>query len=172
MTTNTSWGYNRGDPDWKSARDVARTLMTCAHNGGNLLLNVGPRADGTMPRPACRLLETVGGWVERNGEAIYGTDPHPFAYADQRLSTARGNVVYVALPHYHGPQTTIAGVGNRVRRVRVLADGSRVRFAQEGNRVFLNGLPRRPPDILPVVAMELDGKPRGVPNPYLAAGAG
>lgn len=170
MTSNESWGYNYGDSDWKTPRQTVKLLMTCAHNGGNLLFNVGPHADGRIPAPAVRLLRRVGAWARRNAEALYGTEPHRFDYADQKLSTSRGHRAYVPLHYYHGPEMVVAGIGNRVRKARVLGTGRAVRFRQSGNRLFLPGLPRQAPDpLLPVLALDLDGKPRGIPNPLLYA---
>jgi len=165
MTINQSWGYNYGDTNWKGPRDIIHTLMTCAHNGGNLLLNVGPRADGTIQKEAAAVLRKIGKWLKENGEAVYGTEPHPFSYADQKLSTSKENTVYIALHFYHGPETIIAGIGNKVKSVRLLSDGRNIAYRQEGNRVFCTGLPETPPDLFfSVLKMELDGKPKGVPN--------
>lgn len=172
ITSNgtSSWGYNHGDPDWKSPRQTILHLMTCAHNGGNFLFNFGPRADGGVPPQAARLLRQTGAWLKRNGEAVYGTDPHPFDYVDWKLSTGRDKRVYIPLHYYHGAETVVAGIGNRVRNARVLFTGQRIRFRQEGDRVFLTGLPRRSPDpYLTVMALDLVGRPRGVPNPLLGS---
>ncbi|MBI4025852.1 MAG: hypothetical protein HY360_12780, partial [Verrucomicrobia bacterium] len=68
------------------------------------------------------------------------------------------------------PDTVVAGIGNRVKAARLLADGRRIRFRQDGHRVFLAGLPRRAPDpLLTVLALDLAGKPRGAPNPLLGS---
>lgn len=169
MTMNQSWGYNYGDRNWKTPVEVVRTLLTCAHNGGNLLLNVGPRFDGTIQQEAMEILQVVGEWLKRNGEAVYGTEPHPFDYADMKLSTSKGNIAYIPLHHYHGPETTVAGLGNRIKSVTILSTGEKIDYRQDGNRVFITGLPEKPPDLLfTVLKMELDGKPRGVPSPLTA----
>ena len=168
MTMNGSWGYNWGDSDWKTPVTLVKTLMSAAHNGGNFLLNVGPKPDGTIPTQSVKLLQQMGQWLKANGEAVYGTDPHPFNYAEQKLSTGKGNVVYVPLHFYHGPKSVVAGVGNKVKAIRVLATGTKIAFEQQGNRVLLTGLPTRSPDpILTVLAMDLVGKPRGVPHPLM-----
>ena len=165
MTTNASWGYNYGDSEWKQPREIIRNLLTAAHNGGNFLLNIGPRVDGSIPDEAQSLLRSVGQWLERNGEAIYGTEAHPFGFAVSKLSTGKGNTAFIPLHYYHGPETVVAGIANRVLNVRVLGSQETVAFRQEGNRVLLDGLPTEPPDpLFTVLAFELDGPPRGVPN--------
>lgn len=166
MSTNNSWGCNYGDIYWKRASDIVNTLATCMHNGGNFLLNMGPLADGSVQHKDRILFEEVGGWVERNKEAVFGTLPNPFNFCDQKLSCYCGTIAYTAYYFWHGPETVIAGVGNQVKRVRLLATGEQIVFRQSGARVMLVGLPEMRPDILPVIAMELDGAPRGVENPF------
>jgi alpha-L-fucosidase len=171
MTTNQSWGWNRDDPHYRSPRELVQHLLTCVHNGGNYLLNVGPRGDGTLPRPAVRRLEAVGDWLQRHGDAVYATEPHPDSYALQHLTTSRGNTLYVPLHFYHGPATILAGLGNRVEAVSILGTGQNLSFSQEGNRLRVSGLPPRPPDrLFTVLELKLDGKPRGIPNPLSPVG--
>lgn len=167
-TLNRSWGYNCGDRNWKSIPEILRLLATCAHNGGNFLLNVGPCADGSIQPEALERLQNVGLWLKKNGEAIYGTAPHPFDYADQKISTSNGNNAYIMLISYHGGNTTVSGIANNVKSAYVLSTGERINFAQKGNRVFLHGLPANAPDpYMTVVSLSLDKKPKGAANPLL-----
>ena len=166
MTTNDSWGCNYGDPRRKSAFTLVSALATCMHDGGNMLLNFGPLADGSPHPDDLPLYEEFGGWVQRNAEAIYGTTPAPFQKHDYKLSCARGNTAYIVFHFYHGPETIVCGIGNRVLRLRLLSPAQDIAFRQEGDKVYLTGLPEEWPDIMPVIAMELDGPPLGVPNPY------
>ena len=166
MTTNDSWGCNYGDIHFKSAYDLIHSLAVCIHNGGNFMLNMGPMADGSVQPEDRKLFEEIGAWVERNKEAVYGTLATPFNYHDKKLSCYRDTTAYVAFHWYHGPETVVAGIGNTVEKVRLLSTGEPIEFKQAGERVFLNGLPEEWPDILPVVALELDSKPKGVPSPY------
>jgi alpha-L-fucosidase len=169
MTANDSWGYNTGDRNWKTPLQAVMNLVMAVHQGGNFLFNMGPDGQGRIPPEGVALLEEVGRWLERNEEAIYGTDPHPLDYQDQKLSMGRGHIVYFPLNFYHGPHTTVAGMANAVQRVRVLGTGQEVAFRQEGPRLFLEGLPETPPDpLMTVVAVELDGSPRVDPHPLLA----
>ncbi|HSO85648.1 MAG TPA: alpha-L-fucosidase, partial [Draconibacterium sp.] len=78
MTMNTSWGYKKSDNDWKSAQSLIRMLADIASKGGNLLLNVGPTAEGEIPDSSVVRLEQIGSWMKQNSESIYGTSASPF----------------------------------------------------------------------------------------------
>jgi alpha-L-fucosidase len=78
MTMNTSWGYKWYDNNWKSAQTLIQMLVDIASKGGNLLLNVGPTAEGIIPDSSVVRLEQIGSWMKMNGESIYGTSASPF----------------------------------------------------------------------------------------------
>lgn len=166
MTTNESWGCNYGDIHRKTVFDLVGKLAFCMHNGGNFLLNIAPLPDGSVHPEDRKLFEQIGGWVKRNKEAVYGTTAAPFNLHDYKLSCANGNTAYIAFHFYCGPETIVCGIGNKVEKIRLLATGEEIAFHQEDDRVFMTGLPVEWPDVMPVVALDLDGKPEGVPNPY------
>jgi alpha-L-fucosidase len=72
-TVNNTWGYSKFDNDWKTPEELILWMVDIASKGGNYLLNVGPKADGTIPAHSLELLSEVGKWMKVNGEAIYGT---------------------------------------------------------------------------------------------------
>ena len=72
--SNKSWGYIKDDT-FKSAEFVVHQLIDIVSKDGNLLLNIGPRSDGTIPEQVQQVLLEVGAWLDSNGEAIYGTRP-------------------------------------------------------------------------------------------------
>lgn len=78
MTMNTSWGYKWYDNEWKSSETLIKMLVDIASKGGNLLLNVGPTAEGLIPDSSVIRLEEIGNWMKRNGESVYGTTASPF----------------------------------------------------------------------------------------------
>ena len=69
-----SWGYIKGDT-YKRPQDILWQLIDIVSKNGNLLLNVGPESDGTIPPQAASILHAMGGWLRVNGEAIYSTRP-------------------------------------------------------------------------------------------------
>ncbi|MBN1388858.1 MAG: alpha-L-fucosidase [Bacteroidales bacterium] len=79
MTMNNHWGYNKYDDNWKSSEDLIQKLVDIASKGGNFLLNVGPKADGTFPEESIERLKAIGDWMAIYGESIYGTSASPFS---------------------------------------------------------------------------------------------
>lgn len=78
MTMNHTWGYKTYDDDWKSTKDLLHKLIDIASKGGNFLLNVGPKPDGTIPQPSIDRLAEIGSWMDINSQSIYGTEASPF----------------------------------------------------------------------------------------------
>ena len=70
--SQASWGYVKGDT-YKSPESIVWQLADTVSKNGNLLLNIGPKSDGTIPEEAQTILRQVGAWLKVNGEAIYGT---------------------------------------------------------------------------------------------------
>jgi alpha-L-fucosidase len=78
MTMNTTWGYSEHDHAWKSDEVLVRNLIDIASKGGNYLLNIGPKGDGSVPEQSVRSLNAIGGWMKDYGASIYGTTASPF----------------------------------------------------------------------------------------------
>jgi alpha-L-fucosidase len=162
LTLNGSWGYNEADTDWKTPKQVLESLLRCASGGGNLLLNIGPKADGSVPAESERVLRQVGEWLKVNSGSVYGTDGSPFS-TSTGLTTVKGSTVFVHVLRWPGRQLTIPRVLNTVRSAHMLADGQPVTFTQHADRVMLDRLPGRAPDALDtVIVLELDGAPRAL----------
>jgi alpha-L-fucosidase len=170
ITLNNSWGYMPGDQDWKTPGQVVDMLARVAQGRGNLLLNIGPRGDGSVPEESVRVLTTVGDWLKRCGECIYDTDLFTMdlqARGDHRADwnhlgpvTVRGNHLYWLVRRWCGARATLGGVQVPVRKVTVLGTGRSVAFKQSGTRVELTGLPEAVPDpVCPVLRLECDRAP-------------
>jgi alpha-L-fucosidase len=70
-----SWAYLKDDPRYKDAGYLIRYLINTVSKNGNLLLNISPKPDGTIPEEQEKILLQIGAWLKVNGEAIYGTRP-------------------------------------------------------------------------------------------------
>jgi alpha-L-fucosidase len=82
MTMNTTWGYSEHDHQWKSNETLIRNLIDIASKGGNYLLNIGPKGDGSVPAESVQAMQAIGAWMKTNGDAIYATTASPFAKLD------------------------------------------------------------------------------------------
>ena len=93
-----SWGYTNAQ-DYKNPTDLVHDLIDTVAKNGALLLNIGPRADGTIPDGDARLLRTIGTWLQTNGESIYGTRPWTvFGEGPASVPTATTGVSIEGLP--------------------------------------------------------------------------
>jgi alpha-L-fucosidase len=130
LTMNESWGYNPDDRDYKSARRLVHTLAEVRGKGGNLLLNVGPRGDGSLAPEQVERLAAVGRWMAANGESIHGARPGLEPWQFYGPSTRKGSRVYLHLLARPYDSVTVRGVPvRRVERVSVLATGAPLPFA-------------------------------------------
>lgn len=170
MTLNNSWGFHAGDHEWKSPTQVVDLLATCAQRRGNLLLNVGPAGDGTIPEASIRILEQTGRWLTANNDAIFGTDLFTFDLRERGQHrgdwnshgplTVRGNSMYLFLRRWPGTTAVLGGLEMDVRKVHWLATGNELSFSQSGSRLVIHGLPDSPPcPICPVLQIECDRAP-------------
>lgn len=146
MTLNRHWGYFADDDLWKSPREVVHNLTACACGGGNYLLNVGPKPDGTIPEPGVRCLREVGRWLKRNGDAIYGAERCSVGGATFGVTTARGKMIYLLVHWWPGRTMKVPEAGIRPKSARILSTGQKVKFERRGNDLFFTDLPVRPPD--------------------------
>ena len=77
MTLNGTWGYSEHDQGWKSDKTLIRNLVDIASKGGNYLLNIGPKGDGSLCPETLKAFTAIGAWMKVNGESIHGTTGQP-----------------------------------------------------------------------------------------------
>ncbi len=82
MTMNGSWGYKSWDNNWKSTETLIRNLVDISSKGGNYLLNIGPKADGSLPQESIDRLQQIAAWMNKNQEAIHATKASPLAASE------------------------------------------------------------------------------------------
>jgi len=160
MTINDSWGYLAGDQNWKSAKLLLQNLVECARDGGNYLLDIGPRADGSVPEPALERLRTMGKWLRANGDAVYRAQRCRFPHGNIGVFTRRGHTLYIINYFWPGETLTVGGVRFKVHSARFLATGQAAEFTQRGSQLIFSGLPAHAPDDpLTVIVAECDSEP-------------
>lgn len=170
MTMNQSWGYHGGDHAWKSPAQIVDMLATVASRKGNLVLNVGPRGDGSVPDESVTILKTLGAWMKRCGESVFDTDMFTFDlrergdhcadWSGHGPFTAKGNAFYLLAQRWPGSTLTICGLECTVRNVVLLGSDRKIAWKQSGDKVVLTSLPSDPPDpVCPVFRFDCDRKP-------------
>jgi alpha-L-fucosidase len=164
-TMQESWGYHQLDPNWKPVKTLVQNLVTCAANGGNYQLNVGPMGDGCFPPAAVRRLKEIGSWMAVNDEAIHGAEmiklpPPPWGKLTGRAVDG-GYRLYLHVFSWPGNgQLVLPGVTSLPRKGFVLESGFVLKTeAKDGGLVV--GLPAgSPPDErATVVVLEFDSNP-------------
>lgn len=166
MTMNNHWGYNRADDNWKSPSDLIRKLADISSKGGNFLLNVGPKADGTFPEESIAILETIGEWLDVNGDAIYSTHASPFKTLDfgRCTYTLRNDKSRFYFHVFDWPENNILripGIYNTPQNAFLLSDPERNRLnVTRKEDALLIAIPKNAPDsVNSVVVLDVEGRP-------------
>jgi alpha-L-fucosidase len=110
QTMSHSWGYNTEEleSDYKTTGDLVHNLVDAVANASNYVVNIGPRADGTIPEIMADRLRGIGRWLAINGEAIYGTRPWTQASdGDLRFTVGKTGAFYVTSLVWPGAEMTI-----------------------------------------------------------------
>jgi alpha-L-fucosidase len=178
----TSWGYNRRTPDdsYMTTNELVDYLSDIVSKGGNLLINIGPKADGTIPEVMQERLRGIGSWLAVNGEAIYGTRPwsvygegptreeigswtnqdgeYGFKSGDIRF-TCKGNVLYAILLEWPGSEITINSFKDiKINKLSMLGSDENIQWQQkeDGLTVCLPSNPVSP--YANILKLECEGK--------------
>ena len=160
MTLNDSWGFQRADDNWKTPRTVIRNLITCARDGGNYLLNIGPEPDGSIPPESVRILTEAGDWMKTGGQAIYGAERCQVARSTYANFTRKGNTLFMHVHFWPGSDVSISGLKQKVLSAKLLKSGHAAKVSQDGFRTLITGLPEHAPDgPLTTIVLECDGPP-------------
>ena len=161
VSTWRLWGYTHGER-WRSADKLLDMLCECASKGGNLLLNVGPQADGQLPPEFVTRALDIGRWLDIHGEAIYGNDGGDVTeFITRGWQTTKDNDLFLIFRFWDGcPTLRLADLVTPVERVELLTTGQLLPFEQKGEELFIYRLPCIPPaQLFPVIKITCAGKP-------------
>jgi alpha-L-fucosidase len=152
MTFNdASWGWMPSAAhDAHTPRAILKMLNTACSGSGNLLLNIGPSPKGDVPEDAVAPLTTVGKWLKKNGEAVYGKlDRTQIGLCTEcgRFSQ-KGKKLYFWCRFWPGGEVNLAGFQTKLKSAKLLANSKKIDFEQKGNRIVLKKMPPSSPDKL------------------------
>jgi alpha-L-fucosidase len=162
MTLNTTWGFSEHDHAWKSDTNLIRNLVDIASKGGNYLLNIGPKCDGSLTPETVKSFQAIGAWMKVNGESIYGTTASPFAKLDWGRATHKGNVIYLHVFNWPGDGKLIVPIKSNVKEARLLG-GKKLKAAPSDAGLTIT-LPKAAPNkIVSVIKLTLSSELEVIP---------
>jgi alpha-L-fucosidase len=130
MTINDNWGFQFKDKNWKTPYEIITIFTDVISNGGNLLLDIGPKADGIIPDEQIHVLKELGAWNKRNGEAIFNTIagiPQGHFYGATTLSKDSA-VLYLFLQGNVSGDISIKGLNNKIQDITVLGNKTKLHY--------------------------------------------
>ncbi|MEP6683065.1 MAG: alpha-L-fucosidase [Parafilimonas sp.] len=130
MTTNNNWGYHLNDTNWKTPYEVITIFADVISNGGNLLLDIGPKADGTMQPEQVHILKELGKWDNKHAEAIFGTLgglPQGHFYGPTTLSKD-SSILYLFLPAKTSGDIVVKGLMNKIKNISVIGNNTNLPY--------------------------------------------
>lgn len=139
-TINTSWGYQPKDQKYKTLKQIIRMFCDCISMGGNMLLNIGPREDGTIDPRQAHILLGLGDWIRTHEEAVYGTVEGLMTRYWLGGSTLTKDRKTVYLFVYDDPKESVClkGLCNPIRKITVLHSGKELKYEIHGGVPWFN----------------------------------
>lgn len=168
MTMNDSWGFQDNDHNYKTPYQIIRIFADVIGMGGNLLLDIGPKADGTIPDEQVNILKELGRWTQKHEEAIFGTVagiPAGHFYGPTTLSKDK-ETLYLFVPHKVNGPLVVRGLKNAINRIRIVGNGTKLPWQILGKQywsevpgiLYIN-VPEQEEDThMTVIALQLKGK--------------
>lgn len=150
------WGAASQDLNRKTPREILTRLITCVSQSGNMLLNIGPNADGSVQDWQAQIMARIGDWMNKYGEAIYGCVGEwqfPFNHGLAPWKTTRkGDMLYLHLLHYPGTTCSIGNLHDYcLESAQLLDTGRPLDITHEPTRDIITGLPAEAPDDIATV---------------------
>ena len=138
MTMNDSWGYQPNDKNYKTANQIIRILVDCISMGGNLLLDISPKPDGSIPAEQKSILQALGRWTSKHQEAVYGTRAGiEFGHFNGYTSLSKDkNILYLYVDNKPNGPLLIKGLKNKINRVWVVGNGTKLSHKVVGKQYW------------------------------------
>lgn len=131
QTMNDSWGYYPTDSNYKSPQEVIDIFVDCINKGGNLLLDIGPKADGSIPSEQINILKSLGRWTAKHKEAIYNTQagiPYDHFYGPSSLNRD-STILYLYIRDIPtDQQIIIKGISSPFKKIRLIGSNLELKY--------------------------------------------
>lgn len=168
MTMNNSWGFQKNDKEYKTTNQVIGIFADVIGNGGNLLLDIGPKGDGSIPKEQVEIMEGLGKWASKHKEAIYGTIagiPKEHFYGPTTLSKDK-KLLYLFIKGNPLGEVVVRGLKSKINRIWVVGQGSKLQHKVVGKVywshypgiTYINVPEHVLDDQMTVLALLLDGE--------------
>lgn len=164
-----SWGYRSDDDNFKPIPTLIRNIIDQSSKGGNYLLNVSPTSEGTLRPEAVERLKAIGSWMDKNGEAIYGTQASPVTEPDWgriTMKTIAGKgLLYLHVYDWKDGASLPIRLNNKIEECYLLTDPNRAFKTtpiDEGIQVTLTG--SAPDSVASVIVLKLTDQPNALPQ--------
>jgi len=147
-TTNESYGYHKFDSSHKPVSHFVRLIASAASRGGNLLMNIGPKGDGTFDTKDVTILKGIGAWLVKNSESIYETKASSLPLQSWGVSTLKGNKLYLHVFNWPADSRLyVGGLKSSVSKIYLLSDPKKqFTFSKPNSTDVLINLPKQPVD--------------------------
>lgn len=164
ITMNDNWGYNKADKKFKPTKEIVQMIADIASKGGNLLLNIGPKPDGTFPQESIDRLKEIGDWMKVNSEAVYSTHASPFKSLSWGRCTQKpidgGTRLYLHVFDWpKDGQLYVLGLANKPLKASLQTDNKNLEVSEIENGLIIK-VPLNAPDAMnSVVVLDIKGSP-------------
>lgn len=145
IITKDDWSYNKNAHEFKSSQQLIRLLVDIVSRGGNLLLDIGPKPDGTIQSEFQVRLRAMGIWLRVNGDAIYGTTYGPLQGLPFARTTAKGKNIYIHVFDWPKGALELPSIGKKILYAALLSSNKPLVFRQDARTISID-LPTETPD--------------------------
>lgn len=140
MTMNDNWGYFPSDTNYKPEAQIIRTFVEVIATGGNLLLNIGPKPDGTIAKEQEGRLLALGAWIKKHEKVVFDTKaglPYGHFYGPTLLSNDASKI-YLCLFDTPNNYISLKGIQNKVKSIKVVGSNQELSFERNGGAAWNN----------------------------------
>lgn len=134
LTMNNSWGYQPTDNNYKSADQLIAILADCIGMGGNLLLDIGPKEDGTIVQEQVHILKEMGRWVKKHQKAIFGSRSGLPAgrFNGPTTFSSDNKTLFLFVPNHAYGWLPLKGLNRKIAHVKLVGDGTNLQWVESG----------------------------------------